>query len=161
MLKPQHILQSGFTLIELLIVIAVLGVIASATLAAIDPIDKINAGNDARVKSDVSQVVRGIQAYVTANGSIPADLAAATIGSEVKALPVSPYTITCNSGAVEYGGYCYRITGTPPTEYSFYGQVKSKKSISESVAGSSGIYFFRYDSATGKACVVRNQSSNC
>lgn len=55
--------RKGFTLVELLIVIALLGVLATAVLAAINPIEQINRSRDARMKSDSSQLLAAIDRY--------------------------------------------------------------------------------------------------
>lgn len=65
-------MYKGFTLIELLIVIAVLGVLAAGVLVAIDPIDKINAANDAKVQGDIGAIGRAMESYAALhNGLYP------------------------------------------------------------------------------------------
>lgn len=64
-------LQKGFTMIELLIVIAVLGILAVAVLAAINPIEQINRGRDTGSRSDAEQLIGAIDRYYTANGYYP------------------------------------------------------------------------------------------
>ncbi|MCJ7793044.1 MAG: prepilin-type N-terminal cleavage/methylation domain-containing protein [Candidatus Marinimicrobia bacterium] len=56
-------LPKGFTMIELLIVIAVLGVLAIAVLAAINPIEQINRGRDTGSRSDAEQLLSAIDRY--------------------------------------------------------------------------------------------------
>jgi prepilin-type N-terminal cleavage/methylation domain-containing protein len=53
----------GFTMIELLIVIAVLGVLAIAVLATINPIEQINRGRDTGSRSDSEQLLSAIDRY--------------------------------------------------------------------------------------------------
>lgn len=61
----------GFTMIELLIVIAVLGVLAVAVLAAINPIEQINIGRDTGSRSDVEQLIGAIDRYYTVKEYYP------------------------------------------------------------------------------------------
>lgn len=63
--------QKGFTLVELLIVIALLGVLAAAVLAAINPLEQANRARDARMKSDASQLLAAIDRYYVAIGHFP------------------------------------------------------------------------------------------
>jgi prepilin-type N-terminal cleavage/methylation domain-containing protein len=76
--------QSGFTMIELLVVIAVIGVLAVAVLASINPIEQINKGRDTRLRSNAAQLLNAIDRYyaiqeeypwnsMEADGSLPAD----------------------------------------------------------------------------------------
>lgn len=61
----------GFTLVELLIVIALLGILAAAVLAAINPIEQANRARDTRLKSDASQMLAAIDRYFAAQGKMP------------------------------------------------------------------------------------------
>lgn len=61
----------GFTMIELLIVIAVLGILAVAVLAAINPIEQINRGKDTGSRSDAEQLLSAIDRYYAAQGNYP------------------------------------------------------------------------------------------
>lgn len=53
----------GFTLVELLIVIALLGVLAAAVLAAINPLEQANRARDTRFRSDASQLLSAEDRY--------------------------------------------------------------------------------------------------
>ena len=64
-------LRKGFTLIELLIVIAVLGILAVAVLAAINPIEQINRSRDTGSRSDAEQLIGGIDRFYATNGYYP------------------------------------------------------------------------------------------
>jgi prepilin-type N-terminal cleavage/methylation domain-containing protein len=43
--------QAGFTLIELLVVIGILGILAAALIATIDPFEQLKKANDSSVKN--------------------------------------------------------------------------------------------------------------
>lgn len=58
-------------MVELLIVIALLGVIATIVIAAINPIEQANRAADAGMKADASQIVSAIQRYYTAHNEFP------------------------------------------------------------------------------------------
>jgi prepilin-type N-terminal cleavage/methylation domain-containing protein len=124
--------SKGFTLIELLIVIAILGVLAAAVIAAINPIKKINQAKDSTMKSNISQIVGALQASFTTNlGVYPATLGALVTTGEIKTLPVQQngggsygYTVStsctsaaCNvavwglySDTTSFTGYCWDST---------------------------------------------------
>jgi len=57
--------KAGFTMIELLIVIAVLGVLATAVLSAINPIEQINRGRDTGNRSDAEQFLSAVERFYT------------------------------------------------------------------------------------------------
>jgi len=64
-------LAQGFTLVELLIVIALLGVIATIVIAAINPLEQANRAADSGMKADASQIVSAIQRYYTTHNEFP------------------------------------------------------------------------------------------
>lgn len=59
---------AGFTMIELLIVISILGILAVAVLAAINPIEQINRGRDTGSRSDIEQLISAMDRYYAFNG---------------------------------------------------------------------------------------------
>lgn len=63
--------MKGFTLIELLVVIAVIGVLAGAVIAIINPGAQLGRARNAQRKSDLRQVAGALEQYVTINGSYP------------------------------------------------------------------------------------------
>jgi prepilin-type N-terminal cleavage/methylation domain-containing protein len=64
-------LSKGFTLVELLIVIALLGIIATIVIAAINPIEQANRAGDAGMKADASQLVSAIDRYYASHNIFP------------------------------------------------------------------------------------------
>lgn len=61
--------KSGFTLIELLIVIALLGTLAVALLAAIDPFEQFKKGTDTGIRNTVQEFFNaGIRYYAQRTG---------------------------------------------------------------------------------------------
>ncbi|NMB56320.1 type II secretion system protein [Candidatus Beckwithbacteria bacterium] len=67
----QNQFKQGFTLVELLIVITLIGILAVAVLAAINPIEQFNKANDTARKTDAGQVLNAIERYYTSNGMFP------------------------------------------------------------------------------------------
>ncbi len=153
--------SKGFTLIELIIVIAILGVLAAGVLIAIDPVDKINQANDAKVQNDVSGAGRASEAYATFhNGFYPAALNDLVTSGELKRVPAAP------SGYEPYS--VVNMTQTPPvnagsctagvdcTGIIVSGRLKSKKYA----APVPDTTYWQYQSPSGKSCAVRTQTGN-
>ena len=63
--------KKGFTLVELLIVIALLGVLAAAVLAAINPLEQANRARDTRMRSDASQLLAATDRYFVSQSEFP------------------------------------------------------------------------------------------
>jgi type II secretion system protein G len=75
--------KRGFTLIELLVVIAIIGLLATIVLVSLN--NARNKANDAKIKSDLSQIMLGIEMYYADNSSYPT-VAAACGGNGVIAV---------------------------------------------------------------------------
>ncbi|MFA5136815.1 MAG: prepilin-type N-terminal cleavage/methylation domain-containing protein [Patescibacteria group bacterium] len=60
--------SKGFTLIELLIVIALLGALAVALLAALDPLEQIKKGTDTGIRNTVAEIGSSFTRYASVKG---------------------------------------------------------------------------------------------
>lgn len=61
----------GFTLIELLVVIGILGVLAAALIATIDPFEQLKKAQDANVKNTAVEFVNASIRYYTTHNALP------------------------------------------------------------------------------------------
>lgn len=82
----------GFTLLEMTVVLAIMGILASAAIGAY--LASQQKGRDARRKSDLSQIQRAMEAYVSDYGLYPA-----AIGSRIAACGAPNYDGACGWGA--------------------------------------------------------------
>jgi len=81
--------NTGFTLIELLVVIGILGVLAAALIATIDPFEQLKKAQDANVKNTTVELVNASIRYYATHSVLPwSDVAAGT---------------TCDSGSLPVG----------------------------------------------------------
>ena len=71
MKTARFLLAKGFTLVELLIVIALIGVLAVAVLAAINPLEQLNRARDTGMESDASQLLAAIDRYYASQEEFP------------------------------------------------------------------------------------------
>lgn len=63
--------KSGFTLIELVVVIAIVSTLAVTALALLNPFAQFQKANDARRKSDLSQIQKALESYYQDKGVYP------------------------------------------------------------------------------------------
>jgi prepilin-type N-terminal cleavage/methylation domain-containing protein len=70
-MKKTFIGSKGFTLIELVLVIGILAVISVIVLTVLDPIAQFQKANDAKIKSDLSQIQKGLENYYNDNNVYP------------------------------------------------------------------------------------------
>lgn len=64
-------LKRGFTLIELIIVIAVIGILAAALLAALNPVEQINRANDSGLEVASKAIFDAMNRYYAQQGFYP------------------------------------------------------------------------------------------
>lgn len=81
--------QKGFTLIELLVVIGILGILAAALVATIDPFEQLKKGTDSKIQNIVVEFMNGNIRYFTTHNDFPWDIA----------------TSGCNAGGTLTGGF--------------------------------------------------------
>ena len=83
-LSAARAFQKGFTLIELLVVIGILGILAAALVATIDPFEQLNKAQDSSSKNTATEFLNANIRYYTTHGHMPWDSAgAACLGATV------------------------------------------------------------------------------
>jgi prepilin-type N-terminal cleavage/methylation domain-containing protein len=93
--RVQRIKYAGFTLIELLVVIGILGILAAALLAAINPIEQLNKSQDAGLQSESEEFANAAISYYSAHNAYPWDSVANggqncySGGSTISEIPLS------------------------------------------------------------------------
>lgn len=65
--------MKGFTLLELLIVIGILGILAAALIATIDPFQQIKKAQDANLENLATEFVQATTSYYTNHSALPWD----------------------------------------------------------------------------------------
>ena len=81
--------KKGFTLIELLVVIGILGVLAAALVATIDPFEQLKKATDTNTTNALVEYINGITRYYTTHTAYPWSPA--------------PDGAACNAGAAPSG----------------------------------------------------------
>ena len=64
-------LSKGFTLIELLVVIGILGILATALIATIDPFEQLKKASDSNVKNASVEFINGSLRYDVTHNALP------------------------------------------------------------------------------------------
>ncbi len=84
---------SGFTLIELITVVGVISILSIIGITALDPMTQFQKSQDARKKSDLSQIQKVLESYYEDNDRYPQTIAEGTA-----------YYIADDEGAAVYWG---------------------------------------------------------
>jgi len=71
LLGMRHVASKGFTLIELLVVIGILGVLAAALVATIDPFEQLKKASDTNIKNTAVEFVNSTIRYYTTHNAMP------------------------------------------------------------------------------------------
>lgn len=104
--------HSGFTIVELLIVVVVIGILATVTVAAYGGVQ--GRSHDAAVRSDLSNMAKKIKIYAIENGTYPRG--DAQVGSLNLKLAKSSYGDHYYNGSSYYNlVYCWPTVADPHT----------------------------------------------
>ena len=159
--------ESAFTLIELLIVIAILGVLATVVIVAINPLQNLAKTRDAGRLNGVGQIGHAMEAYATNNNGVYVPESANWIGGgaagtvnlvnagEINAVPAritNSLTAYCTNSFPQ-NGFCYNATsaaGAGPIV--IYSRLEANANISRCAAGQWA--YAVYSSADGRAGIV-------
>ncbi|MFA6005042.1 MAG: type II secretion system protein [Patescibacteria group bacterium] len=110
--------KRGFTLIELLIVIALLGTLAVALLAAIDPFEQFKKGTDTGVRNTVQEFYNAGIRYYAQRTSWPTTWAVPT--SATAGQPGAPVNIPDMSDLTFISNYLSPLIGAGELKANFY-----------------------------------------
>lgn len=70
-LSARQNLQKGFTLIELLVVIGILGILAAALIATIDPFEQLQKASDTRTQNTAVEYQTALTRYYVSHQNLP------------------------------------------------------------------------------------------
>ena len=147
----RKLAQKGFTMIELLVVIAVIGILAVALLATLNPLEQIRKGRDTRTRADVSQLVSAAERYNASLGYFPWQAAE---GEDLAVGSADIPFVRINSGTTITGcsltdctiqGVLAQLTSTNEVKSSFIDRLVS--------ASNADIYLYYNDEDTGASVV--------
>lgn len=110
----QSSIQKGFTLIELLVVIGILGVLAAALVATLDPFEQLNRGQDTANKALASEFLQATTRYYSNRNALPWSSTAGNCytGSMTNGVTLSNLT-TCINTLVSEGELKSSFSNSP------------------------------------------------
>jgi prepilin-type N-terminal cleavage/methylation domain-containing protein len=145
------LLRKGFTMIELLVVIAVIGILAVALLATLNPLEQIRKGRDTRTRTDVSQLVSAAERYNASLGYFPwqsgegEDLVAATADIPFVAINSGAAVTGCTLAACGIDDILAQMTATNEVKSSFIDRLTN--------AAATDVYLYYNDEDTGGSVI--------
>lgn len=93
-MSKNNLLTKSFTLIELIIVMAILAILATGLLMALDPVEQVRRGSDSNVREQAAEITKGIQRYYAANASSANPYPWGTATGNVTATTITNLTLT-------------------------------------------------------------------
>lgn len=138
-LPSRFLRRVGFTLIELLVAIAVIGFLAVAVLAALNPVEQINKGRDTRERADAKQLLDGIERYYASSDPAAYPWNTAATGWT----PVTPVTAAFNfTGSTGDWDWTNNLLTTGELKDTFVNRVRaSQKHLVLKAAGSNATIY--------------------
>ncbi len=104
--------KSGFTLIELIVVVAIIAILAAATLVAVNPARRVGNAQNAQRWTDINAIADAWSAYLADNNSTPPT----TTNAESTTLENTTYAISTSTEAINGGthsnAHCTGVTTT-------------------------------------------------
>jgi len=156
--QKSKIKSFGFTLVELLIVIALIGVLAAALVATLNPIEQINKARDARFKNDASELLAALERYYASTQSYPwVDGTTYTIESE--------YGETAETVGVNGVGVCgdtCSVNGSLITSGELKPAFKNKDQFRATATAVDKLYIYKEEESSGStySCFIPKAGTN-
>jgi len=93
----------GFTLIELLVVIGILGILAAALIATIDPFEQLKKGRDTTTRNTTLEYLNALTRYYATHAKFPWDNAVANCNAPTTAVLLSTMKDNCTDALEDEG----------------------------------------------------------
>lgn len=160
--KPQH----GFTLIELLIVIAILGILTTAILVAINPLEMFSRGRDAGRKDMINQLGGAVARYYTSQNAVYPAVSASWIttmqtASEIKTIPDNSVSngnlaTPCAAPGQLQNNICYNANANDAVVYAVQSSNSEKLKANGGTTPCATTTFVVWSSAAGRTGLYCN-----